>query len=179
MQKDEAAEEFFDEVAEALVALLVVAEGTPADDVGQAAEVEAEGLVAGLVFGEELIGEFFDGEGVDEIGDGGGLAGEREKALGGGGAGFTRAEDVGEALRMGLAGGEGAVGLDAGLAGDEAKTVFADLGMEIKGKRTVDGGFVDEAAGEFTEADAVARDVGARAGEFDLKNAEAFAVGEG
>jgi hypothetical protein len=80
---------------------------------------------------------------------------------------------------MSLGLGLSTVGFDAGLAGDEAEAVFADFRMIVERECTVDGGLVDETTGEFAEADAIAGDVSARAGKFDLEDAEPFAVGEG
>lgn len=113
VEKDEATEEFFGEVADGFVSAGLGFGGVGGGDLEALAgvggafggeEFAEKVLVVLVVFVEEFFGEFFDREGIFEV-----LEGEVfsfllnfGEAFGGGFAGFVGAEEEGEALGSGL-----------------------------------------------------------------------------
>ena len=165
VEEDDAAEEFFDVVADGF--LLAVAGFGGVGGTGGAGEVLAHGGIAhhevdkagivGFVAGEELAGEGFDGEGAAEVVDvelhfgvGGAAVDEGAEVFGRGAAGLPGAEEEGEAASGGA--GRGVVGF---VAEGEAPLPFG--AVFVVDEEEGAGVGVHDAPHELLHPDAVAR----------------------
>ena len=190
LEEDEAAEEFFDEVADGFVGLVLgggivlVGDGEGAAGGGgvfRAEQVGDEFLVVFLVGFEEFFGEALDGEGVLELGEGevGALLGDGFEATGGGAAGFVLAEEEGEAARGGFVGIECAgLFVDGGALGGVGEAPVVGAVLVEGGEDGVGLHLVDELGDVVAQADAVAGEV-ELVGGGDFEEGDAAAAGEG
>jgi hypothetical protein len=139
-------------------------------------QVVHEQLIVALVGIEEFLVEALDGEGLDDFLHARAVAtgGEFLEAFGCGAPGFPRAEDVGEAARVRLAGRDLAGFVEGGFLANECETVGGFGGIE-DAENAVRGAEVDLARDKIAQGDSVAADIDF-SGDLDLEDGEVFSV---